>query len=268
MGLSVLLVASGSLHSQELTRSSVSGHPDPNTPEPTPTSGASTPARVVVTGQEVPEYKLPDEQRPKLSHIMKEVEGTQITVTKKTTVTKLDQVPTIIDNDQQEAFARTPGILVTQQQTPAQFNFSYRGLGNPQESEYVLVLQDGVPITTDWIGFPTLYYLPLYQSVSEIQVLRAGNSLLYGPEPAPAINFVSRRPTAGRTADRLHGAGRRRLRPLLHLQRARRHARAVGVPRGLRRCARRQPTQQCQAPTSCKPTSTSATGPTTSNSPR
>ena len=197
MGLSVLLVASGSLHSQELTRSSVSGHPDPNTPEPTPTSGASTPARVVVTGQEVPEYKLPDEQRPKLSHIMKEVEGTQITVTKKTTVTKLDQVPTIIDNDQQEAFARTPGILVTQQQTPAQFNFSYRGLGNPQESEYVLVLQDGVPITTDWIGFPTLYYLPLYQSISEIQVLRAGNSLLYGPEPAPAINFVSRRPTAG-----------------------------------------------------------------------
>ena len=179
------LLFTGPLQGQDLTRFSLVTTPDP----------APADSTVVVTA-EVPEYKLPDDQRPKLSHIMKEVSGTQITVTKKTTVTKLDQVPTIIDNDQQEAFARTPGILVTEQQTPSQFNLSYRGLGNPQESEYVLVLQDGLPITTDWIGFPTLYYLPLYQSISEIQVIRGGNSLLYGPEPAPAINFVSRRPAA------------------------------------------------------------------------
>ncbi|MBE7157133.1 MAG: TonB-dependent receptor [Rhodospirillales bacterium] len=194
--MSIFLLMHGTLCGQELTRSSLSGR---LAPSPAPTPGAESSNRVIITASapEVPEYKLPDDQRPKLSHIMKEVEGTQITVTKKATVTKLDQQPTIIDNDQQEAFARTPGVLVTEQQTPAQFNFSYRGLGNPQESEYVLVLQDGIPITTDWIGFPTLYYLPLYQSVSEIQVLRAGNSLLYGPEPAPAINFVSRRPKAG-----------------------------------------------------------------------
>ncbi|MGH8094823.1 MAG: TonB-dependent receptor family protein [Chthoniobacterales bacterium] len=128
---------------------------------------------------------------------MKEVSGTQITVTKKATVIKLDQQPTVINNNQQQIFSKAPGLLVTQQQTPGQYNFSYRGLGNPQESEFILVLQDGVPATTDWIGFPTLYYTPLPQSISEIQFIRGGSSLLYGPEPAPVINYVTQRPAPG-----------------------------------------------------------------------
>jgi Fe(3+) dicitrate transport protein len=132
----------------------------------------------------------------KLDHIMPEVDGTRITVTKKTSVTKLDLLPTIIDNNQRALFSRTPGLFVSEQQTPTQFNMSYRGLGNPQESEYVLVLQDGIPISTDWIGFPTLYYMPLPQSLEEVQLIRGGSSLLYGPEPAPAVNLVSKRPAA------------------------------------------------------------------------
>ena len=138
-----------------------------------------------------------DDTPAKLDHILPEVAGTKITVTKKTNVTKLDQQPTVIGNDLQQLFIHSPGILVSEQQTPSQFNLSYRGLGNPQESEYVLVLQDGVPITTDWIGFPTLYYLPLFQGLSEVQEIRGGSSLLYGPEPAPAINLVSKRPPPG-----------------------------------------------------------------------
>jgi Fe(3+) dicitrate transport protein len=39
-----------------------------------------------------------DDTRPKLQYIMKEVDGPLITVTKKTTVTKLDNIPTIVDN--------------------------------------------------------------------------------------------------------------------------------------------------------------------------
>ena len=132
----------------------------------------------------------------KLEHILPEVDGARITVTKKTSVTKLDLVPTIVDINQRELFARTPGLFVSEQQTATQFNMSYRGLGNPQEGEYVLVLQDGIPISTDWIGFPTLYYMPLPQSLAEVQLIRGGSSLLYGPNPAPAINLVSRRPAA------------------------------------------------------------------------
>ena len=136
--------------------------------------------------------KIPE----KLDHILPEVDGTKITVTKKTSVTKLDLVPTITDNNQRELFSRTPGLFVSEQQTATQFNMSYRGLGNPQESEFVLVMQDGVPISTDWIGFPTLYYMPLPQSLAEVQLIRGGNSLIYGPNPAPVVNLVSKRPAA------------------------------------------------------------------------
>ena len=132
--------------------------------------------------------------KAKLEHQMAEVSGTQITVTKKTTVTHLDRQPTVIGNNLDQLLARSPGIQVSQQPTPTQFNLSYRGLGNPQESEYVLAMQDGIPLESDWIGFPTLYAMPLAQSLSEVQLIRGGSSLLYGPEPAPVINFVSRRP--------------------------------------------------------------------------
>lgn len=163
---------------------------------PTPSPGQTVEiGGVEVTGRPVNERH--DEPPPKLEHIMREVSGTQITVTKKATVIKLDLQPPVINNNQQQIFSGAPGVLITEQQTPGQFNIGYRGLGNPQESEYILVLQDGIPITTDWIGFPTLYYAPLPQSISEIQVIRGGSSLLYGPEPAPAINFVSRRPEPG-----------------------------------------------------------------------
>jgi len=128
-----------------------------------PAHGADDPRKerpgIVVTGERL-------ENTPeKLDHIMPEVDGTKVTVTKKTSVTKLDLLPTIVDNNQRGLFAHTPGLFVSEQQTATQFNMSYRGLGNPQEAEYVLVLQDGLPISTDWIGFPTLYYMPLPQSL-------------------------------------------------------------------------------------------------------
>ncbi|MEP6808891.1 MAG: TonB-dependent receptor plug domain-containing protein [Chthoniobacterales bacterium] len=138
-----------------------------------------------------------DDYRPKLEHIMKEVTDTQITVTKKATVIKLDKQPPVENNNLQELFTKAPGLIVSEQQNPGQYNFSYRGLGNPQESEYTLFLQDGLPLMSDWIGFPTLYYLPVPQSVSEIQQIRGGSSLLYGPEPAPAINYVTKHPAPG-----------------------------------------------------------------------
>src|SRR3954469_23139276 len=150
-----------------------------------------------VTGEPLATPHPHDDTRPKLEHIMREVDGTQITVTKKATVIKLDQQPPIQNNNLQEQFTKAPGLIVSEQQTPGQYNFSYRGLGNPQESEYTLFLQDGIPLMSDWIGFPTLYYLPVPQTVSEIQIIRGGSSLLYGPEPAPAINFVTKRPSPG-----------------------------------------------------------------------
>jgi len=144
---------------------------------------------------EVKGYVMPDDAKPKLDHIMKEVDGPKITVTKKTSITKLDNLPTIIGNNPREVFAQTPGIYIAEQQIPGQVNLSYRGIGNPQESEYVGVFQDGIPLEGDWIGFPTLYVFPLPQTIAEVQMIRGGSSLLYGPEPPPAINLVSAKPS-------------------------------------------------------------------------
>lgn len=142
-------------------------------------------------------HGMPAGWRAKLEYILPEVQGTKITVTTKATVTHMDQIPTVAQDNLDELFARSPGLVVAQQQDPTQVNLSYRGLGNPQESEYVLVMQDGIPMEADWIGFPVLYYLPPLQEVANLEVIRGGNSLLYGPEPAPAINFVSRSAQAG-----------------------------------------------------------------------
>lgn len=158
---------------------------------------ATTEQRIIVTGEPLATPHPHDDTRPKLDHIMREVSGTQITVTKKATVIKLDDQTPVQNNNNLELFTKAPGLVVSEQQNPGQFNYSYRGLGNPQESEYTLFLQDGIPLMAEWIGFPTLYYQPVPQSVYEIQFIRGGSSLLYGPEPAPAINFVMKRPLQG-----------------------------------------------------------------------
>jgi Fe(3+) dicitrate transport protein len=150
-----------------------------------------------VTGEPVATPHPHDDTRPKLEHIMREVSETQITVTKKATVIPLDKQAPNEGNNNQELFVKAPGLVVSEQHNPGQFNYSYRGLGNPQESEYTLFLQDGLPLMAEWIGFPTLYYQPVPQSISEIQFIRGGSSLLYGPEPAPAINFVTKHPVPG-----------------------------------------------------------------------
>lgn len=155
----------------------------------------ATSESVVVTAAPAPTPH--DNFREMREHILPEVAGTQITVTKKATVIKLDKQPPVENNNLQEEFTKAPGLLVTEQHTPGQFNFSYRGLGNPQESEFITVLMDGVPLASDWIGFPTLYFLPIPQTISQIDFIRGGSSLLYGPEPAPAINFETKHPEPG-----------------------------------------------------------------------
>jgi Fe(3+) dicitrate transport protein len=134
-------------------------------------------------------------RKTRYAHSLPEVDGPTITVTKKTSVVQLNDVPTIIDNNQRELFDRLPGIVLAEQQNPTELNISYRGLGNPQESEYILLMQDGIPIEMDWIGYPTIYYIPVPQTLSSVQMIRAGSGLLYGPEPQPVINFISQQPS-------------------------------------------------------------------------
>ena len=118
---------------------------------------------VVVTGEAIATPTPHDNFREMRQHILPEVQGAAITVTKKATVIKLDQQPPIENNNEQDLFIKAPGFLITEQHTPGQFNFSYRGLGNPQESEFTLVLRDGLPLMSDSAATPSasLPFLPL-----------------------------------------------------------------------------------------------------------
>jgi Fe(3+) dicitrate transport protein len=170
--------------------------PDDDTSRSSPAQPAPDHKDQKKSGQVVVEADRPwnYNKATRYAHSLPEVDGTAITVTKKTSVVELDNQPTVIDNNQREIFDRLPGIVLAEQQNPTQLNLSYRGLGNPQESEYVLVMQDGLPLELDWIGYPTLYYLPVPQTLSSVQMIRGGSGLLYGPEPQPVINFISRPP--------------------------------------------------------------------------
>ena len=168
--------------------------PPANTGQQAADSAKSTPNdKVVIKGK-----RWLFNRETRYAHSLPEVDGATITVTKKTSVVKLDEQPSVIDNNQREVFDRVPGIVLAEQQNPTQLNLTYRGLGNPQESEYVLLLQDGIPLELDWIGYPTLYYLPVPQTLGSVQMIRGGSGLLYGPEPQPVINFISRAPIADR----------------------------------------------------------------------
>jgi len=130
-------------------------------------------------------------RKTRFEHSLPEVDANRITVTRRTSVEDLSLSPPVIDNSWRELFDRLPSLNLAEQQNPTELNVSYRGIGNPQESEYVLMLEDGLPMEMDFIGFPTIYYQPFSQTVSRIEMIRGGSGLLYGPEAAPVLNFVS-----------------------------------------------------------------------------
>src|SRR5690349_11345822 len=76
------------------------------------------------TSTELPKVEVrersQDDSRPKLQHIMREVDGPLITVTKKTSITKTDNIPTVVDNNLRDLFAQTPGLFYSEQQSPGQ----------------------------------------------------------------------------------------------------------------------------------------------------
>jgi Fe(3+) dicitrate transport protein len=159
---------------------------EPDTqPDPRQSSSPEKLPAVVVTGASL---------ATKQKHVIADDDGARITVTKRHSVEILSERPSVIDNSLREMFMRVPGLVISEQQNPDQFNFNYRGVGNPQESEFTLSLRDGIPIASDLIGFPTQYYLPPPQSLERMEFIRGGASLLYGPEPGPVMNFISRKP--------------------------------------------------------------------------
>ncbi len=121
-----------------------------------------------------------------------DVEGTRIYAGKKTSNINLGELPEIINDNYRQVIAKTPGLVLSEETSPL-VSIGYRGY-EPHRMQYFQVLKDGIPIHADMLGYPEAYYTPPLDAVERIEFVRGGAALMYGPQPAGAINFVMKKP--------------------------------------------------------------------------
>ena len=153
---------------------------------------------VQVNNELDPPYELPEYETKALEVDydmgLPDTLGAKIYQGKKTTVVDFSEKPEIANNNYRQALNEIPGLLVSEVRNPSIVNFTYRGFGEPHESQNVLTLKDGIPITSDLFGYPTTYFTPNLESIERVEFIRGGSSLLYGPQPGPVINYVTKLP--------------------------------------------------------------------------
>lgn len=125
------------------------------------------------------------------------VQATEIYAGKKASVIDLDALPKVQANNYRQALIQTPGLLYSEETTPL-VSLGYRGLGEPHRMQFMQVLKDGIPIHADQVGYPEAYYTPPLDVVDRMVFLRGGSSLMYGPQPAGALNYVTYMPRRDR----------------------------------------------------------------------
>ncbi len=136
-------------------------------------------------------------------NFLPDVQGTKIYSGKKTSLVDFNKIPKVNNNNYRQALAKVPGLILSEESTPL-FSLGYRGL-NPDRTQFMQVLKDGIPIHADMFGYPEAYYTPPFDSVQKIELIRGGAGLMYGPQPGGALNFVTPMP-AEDTPLRLHSS--------------------------------------------------------------
>jgi len=121
-----------------------------------------------------------------------DVDGTKIHAGKKTSNVDLEQIPEISMDNYRQVISKTPGLVLAEENTPL-LSIGYRGY-DPHRTQFFQVLEDGIPIHADMVGYPEAYYTPPLDAVESVEVVRGGAALMYGPQPAGAINFVMKKP--------------------------------------------------------------------------
>jgi len=125
-----------------------------------------------------------------------DVQGTSIYAGKKTTVIDPHQAPKVVNDNYRQVLSRSPGLFLSEETTPL-VSIGYRGL-DPHRAQFTMVTKDGIPIAADMFGYPENYYMPPIDSAESIDFVRGGASLLYGPQPGGALNYVTRKPPTDR----------------------------------------------------------------------
>jgi Fe(3+) dicitrate transport protein len=125
------------------------------------------------------------------------VEDNRIFSGKRATVIDLDALPKVQANNYRQALSMTPGLLYSEETTPM-VSLGYRGIGTPERAQFLQVLKDGIPIHSDPFGYPEAYYMPPLDVVDRLEFIRGGASLMFGAQPAGALNYVTHMPVTDR----------------------------------------------------------------------
>ncbi|TAG10361.1 MAG: TonB-dependent receptor [Verrucomicrobia bacterium] len=160
--------------------------PAPSTTETVPAQAADL-AEVVVTAETMSDGIV---QGPFLPDVV----GTSIYAGKKTSVIDFDAMPQIQNDNYRQAFSKTPGLLTSEVSNSSLLSLSYRGIGDPHESQNLMVLKNGIPFVLDPLGYSTVYFAPPFESVDRLEFVSGGAALLYGSQPSGALNYITHVP--------------------------------------------------------------------------
>ena len=125
------------------------------------------------------------------------VEDNRIFSGKRATVIDLDALPKVQANNYRQALSMTPGLLYSEETTPM-VSLGFRGIGTPDRAQFLQVLKDGIPIHSDPFGYPEAYYMPPLDVVDRLEFVRGGAALMFGAQPAGALNYVTHMPVTDR----------------------------------------------------------------------
>ena len=156
-------------------------------------------AHAAITATELPGVVVRGEaeaDRTIQGPFLPDVDGQMISAGKKTTIIDLDALPQVHASNYRQALIQTPGLVLSEENSPL-LSIGYRGL-EPHRTQYTQVLKDGIPIHADQLGYPEAYYVPPLATVDRIEFIRGGASLMYGPQPGGALNFVTHQPRTDR----------------------------------------------------------------------
>lgn len=122
-----------------------------------------------------------------------EIVGTKINAGKKNAVVVMDQLNTIVvNNNMRQILAKVPGIHIWESDgSGIQIGIASRGL-SPNRSWEFNTRQNGADISADPFGYPEAYYNPPMQAIQRIQIIKGAGALQYGPQFGGMINYIMR----------------------------------------------------------------------------
>lgn len=95
-----------------------------------------------------------------------------------------------------EIFRRIAGVhVVDEEGAGMRINIGIRGM-DPDRSRGVLVLEDGIPVALNPYGEPEMYYSPVIDRMSGVEVLKGSGQVMFGPQTVGGVvNYITANPS-------------------------------------------------------------------------